>query len=89
MAAESRQVTLVTAPNCHLCEHARRVLARLGGTGALRIQEVDWDSIEGRDLVRRDRPLFPPALYLDGALWGYGRLSEGRLRRSLAALGKP
>ena len=49
----------------------------------LAVSEVQWRSPEGQELVRRDGVPFPPALYIDGVLAGYGRLSEGRLRRVL------
>jgi hypothetical protein len=74
---------LVTAPACHLCDHARRVVARLEGVWPLAVSEVQWHSAEGQELVRRDGVPFPPALYIDGVLAGYGRLSEGRLRQVL------
>lgn len=83
MAREPLRATLVTAPDCHLCEHAREVLSRLQGARPLAVAEVAWGSAEGQALVRRDGVPFPPALYIDGTLYGYGRLSEGRLRRLL------
>jgi hypothetical protein len=75
--------TLVTAPECHLCEHARRVLSRLQRAWPLVVEEVDWRSSEGQALIQQDSVPFPPALYVGGELYGYGRLSEGRLRRLL------
>ncbi len=89
MKPDARHLTLVTAPECHLCEHARQVLARLGRDQRLMPSEVRWDSPEGQALVRRDGVPFPPALYIDGTLAGYGRLSEGRLRRILERPGAP
>jgi hypothetical protein len=83
MATETLRAILVTAPDCYLCEHARQVLARLGCDWPLALQEVTWESPEGMALVRRDGVPFPPALYLDGTFAGYGRLSEGKLRRIL------
>lgn len=83
MKQGARHATLVTAPNCHLCGHARQVLARLERDWPLELSEARWDSTEGQALVRRDGVPFPPALYIDGRLAGYGRLSEGRLRKIL------
>ena len=83
MAGEALRATLVTAPDCHLCEHARGVLARLGQTWPVVVEEVAWSTPEGLALVQRDGVPFPPALYVGGELYGYGRLSEGRLRRLL------
>lgn len=80
MNREALRATLVTASDCHLCEHARQVLARLQHTWPLVVKEVGWGSSEGLALVQRDGVPFPPALYIGGELYGYGRLSEGRLR---------
>lgn len=84
MTRSPLRLTLVTAPGCHLCDHARRVLARLGDSWPVVVEELSWHSPEGLALVRRDGVPFPPALYVAGELYGYGRLSEARLRRELA-----
>jgi hypothetical protein len=81
----SRQVTLITAADCHLCEHARKVLSTLALETRLIVSEVSWESDPGRMLVIRDGVAFPPAVYLDGVLAGYGRISERALRNRLAA----
>ncbi len=77
------QVLLVTSTDCHLCEHARRVLACMAQRYPLSVSEVLWASEEGRRLAARDGIVFPPGVYLDGSFWGYGRLSEGRLEKWL------
>ncbi len=75
---------LITSPNCHFCARAHEVLARLVREGfPLRIEEHGWDDAEGAHLVLRDAVPFPPALYLDGELWGFGRISERALRKRL------
>jgi len=79
-----REVTLITAADCHLCEHARRVLASIASDIPLIIAELSWDSDQGRLLVSRDGVAFPPAVYVDGSLAGYGRISERALRKRLA-----
>ena len=81
--AAGRPVTLITAVDCHLCEHAREVLASIAGQIALSVTEVPWDSDDGRSLVSRDGVAFPPAVYVDGSLAGYGRISERALRKRL------
>jgi len=40
-------------------------------------------SPEGQALAERGGILFPPGVFLDGAPFSYGRLSERRLRREL------
>jgi hypothetical protein len=41
-------------------------------------------SDEGRSLVVRHRAPFPPILLVDGAFFGYGRISRGKLERHLS-----
>lgn len=79
------EATLVSTPDCHLCERAREVVKKVAAGGDVHIDEVDWDSAEGRALVEREGVPFPPALFVNGELVGYGRLSEGALRRHLGA----
>lgn len=77
------RLTLVTAVDCHLCEHARSVAQRLSAELSVEIEELAWESPEA-DIVRRDGVPFPPALYAGDELLGYGRISEGGVRRRLA-----
>jgi glutaredoxin len=79
-------LTLVTTPDCHLCEHAHRVLEKLRAKFQFDVVEIDWQSARGQGLVAGDVVLFPPALYVNGRLAAYGRLSEGQVRRTLAAV---
>ena len=82
------RVTLLTAEGCHYCAHARDVLARLTQAWPLAVTEVPLETDEGERLALRDGVAFPPGVYLEGALFGYGRLSEGKLRRRLAELAR-
>ena len=75
---------LVSADGCHFCEHAHEVIGRVATDFPVTLSELDWESPDGQALVLGDGALFPPALYLDGRLFGYGRISEGRLRKALA-----
>jgi glutaredoxin len=80
------QVTLVTATDCHLCERARKVLTALSEETPMTVREVAWDAEEGRALVKVAGVPFPPAVYVNGKIAGYGRVSERALRRRLAEL---
>lgn len=86
MAAPAIAVTLVSSHDCHLCERARRVLGSLAVESELFVREVGWDSEEGQSMVAADGVPFPPALFIEGSLAGYGRLSERALRRRLTDL---
>jgi hypothetical protein len=80
---EGRLVYLTT-PDCAFCTDGRAVVQRLAREIGLMFAEIPWDSAQGRALVERDGAFFPPAVYLDDRLLGYGRLSERRLRKQLA-----
>ncbi|MCL4545004.1 MAG: thioredoxin family protein [Chloroflexi bacterium] len=86
---ETIQVALLTAEGCHYCAHARRLLERLKGEWPLVVEEVPLETPEGAAMALRDVIAFPPGVYLNGALFGYGRLSEGKLRRRLGELTRP
>ena len=82
MGVETSDLVLVTSRRCHLCDHARAVLARLD----LAAREVDVDSEEAGELARSGVPLaFLPVLLEGRRVLGYGRLSARALRRRLAA----
>jgi hypothetical protein len=72
----------VTAEDCHLCEHGRAVLDAL----AVDRQEIDVSSAEAARLAAAAIPLaFLPVLTDGERVIAYGRFSEKRLRRELAA----
>ncbi len=80
-------ITLLTQADCALCEHAKRVLARVGADHPLEVTEIDLASEQGCDLAARAGVAFAPGVMVDGRPFGYGRLSERRLRRALGAPG--
>ncbi len=77
------EVVLLTKEDCHFCEQAKAVLARLRGEYDLRVREVALESEEGRGLALEAAAPFPPVLFLNGATFSYGRLSERKLRKAL------
>ena len=73
---------LVTTENCHFCERAHDVLGTLG----VEARELSVDSAEAEDLAASGIPLaFLPVLTDGNRVIAYGRFSEKRLRRELAA----
>jgi hypothetical protein len=76
----------VTSPDCTLCIEGAELVDRLRSEFGLTMIELAWESPEGNALVEQAGLLFPPALFLDGHLLGYGRLSERRLRKELSRL---
>lgn len=83
-AAPVHAVTLLTQTDCALCEHAKEVLARVAADHPLTVTEIDLASDEGRRLAADAGVFFAPGILLDGRPFGYGRLSERRMRRTLA-----
>lgn len=78
------RITLLTKPDCDLCEHAKEVLARLAADAAVEVDTVDLGSEQGQQLAERAGMAFPPGVLIDGEPFSYGRLSERKLRKALA-----
>ena len=79
-------ITLLTQADCALCEHAKGVLARVGQDHPLEVTEIGLGSDQGRALAERAGVVFAPGVLVDGRPFGYGRLSERRLRRALGRM---
>ena len=79
----TRHLTLLTAPECHLCGHGREVLDGLSVETGLDWTELSENSPEGERLARGAPPLRPLLFAADGRLLAAGRLSAKRLRRDL------
>lgn len=84
-----RRATLLTRADCSLCEQAKEVLTRLVSEGLLEVELVDLHTPEGERLAVASGMAFPPGLLLDGEPFGYGRLSERKLRRELTRRQRP
>ncbi len=77
------RVTLLTQPNCALCEHAKQVLARIARDVPIIVEEIDLGSDTGHRLAVAAGVFFAPGVLLDDRPFGYGRLSERKLRKAL------
>lgn len=85
MSASARAVTLLTAADCLMCEHAKKVLGDVGRDHRLEVEEVRLDTDRGRLLAADHGVVFAPGILLDGRAFAYGRLSERKLRKALAS----
>lgn len=79
-------ITLLTQPDCRLCEHAKQVLERVGRDHPLRVTEIDLRSTEGERLAVDAGVAFAPGILLNEKPFAYGRVSERKLRKTLAKL---
>ena len=68
---------LLTAEDCHFCEHAKGVLAEAG----IPYVEINPDSDEGQRLAASAPPLRPVLYGPQERVVAYGRLSARRLRK--------
>ena len=76
-----RLVTLVGKPDCHLCEDARAVVARLAEELGFSWEELSID--EDPELHRKYWEQIPVTL-IDGKQHDFWRVDETRLRAALA-----
>src|SRR5215475_195831 len=75
------RITLITRPECHLCEVAKEALDRVAAASGERWAEVNVESdIE----LEREYGERLPVVLLDGKEHGYFRVEEERLLRDLA-----
>ena len=76
-------VTLLTQEACGFCDDAKELLDRLAGEFPIAVTELDLRSPDGERLAMTGGMMFPPAIFVDGEPFGYGRPSERKLRRAL------
>jgi hypothetical protein len=77
------QVTLVTAPACHLCEDAQAALAELAQDCPLSVRKVTADSSEGQALLHAHGAGMFPLVLVEGAFFSAGRLPRRKLAQLL------
>lgn len=74
-------MTLVGKPSCHLCEEARRVIARVAADLGVAWREVSI--LDDAELYDRYWEQIPVTL-VDGRQHDFWRVDEGRLRAALS-----
>lgn len=77
-----RHVTLLTRAGCHLCDEARRTVARVAAEAGAAWDERDVDADPG---LRAEYGELVPVVLVDGREHGYWRVEESRLRRALSS----
>jgi glutaredoxin len=77
------EILLLTQEDCAFCDQAKEILARLSGEYGFAVRALRLDSAEGQALAEEGGVLFAPGVFIDGAPFSYGRLSERKLRRQL------
>ena len=75
-------ITLIGKPDCHLCEDARTVIARLSAELGFDWQELDIN--QDQELYRKYWEQVPVTM-IDGNQHDFWRVDEQRLRKALGA----
>jgi glutaredoxin len=75
-------VTLVGKPGCHLCDDARKIIARV--TAEFGVPWEELDITQDPELYQRYWEQIPVTL-IDGEQHDFWRVSEDRLRAALTA----
>jgi len=78
----ARTITLLSRPGCHLCDEARRVIARVAAD--LDIAWVERDVTDSADDLREYGEMIPVTL-IHGVQHDFWRVDESRLRRALSS----
>jgi len=78
----ARTITLLSRPGCHLCDEARRTIARVAAD--LDIAWVERDVTDSADDLREYGEMIPVTL-IDGVQHDFWRVDESRLRRALSS----
>ncbi|HXL20113.1 MAG TPA: glutaredoxin family protein [Streptosporangiaceae bacterium] len=78
----ARTITLLSRPGCHLCDEARRIIARVAAD--LDIAWVERDVTDSADDLREYGEMIPVTL-IDGVQHDFWRVDESRLRRALSS----
>ncbi|WP_035769175.1 glutaredoxin family protein [Arthrobacter castelli] len=79
---QTRRLSLLTRPQCHLCEAARDVVGRVAADLHMDWEEVSLDDDPG--LIERYGEEIP-VVFVDGVQRDFWQIDEARLRRILEA----
>ena len=77
-----KEVTVFSRSGCHLCEVARAEIERIvreSGT-SISLKEV---LIDGDLELKSEYGFMVPVIHIDGAMHGFGRVEEDRLKKAL------
>lgn len=78
------RILLVTKEGCLPCLRVKRILGDiLVEIPELSVEEVDFTSEEGMGLAVEHQILYPPAIFIDGKLFGKGKIHEEELKEAI------
>ena len=77
-----REITIFSRSGCHLCEVAREEIERIVGDSGISIS-IKEVLIDGDLTLETEYGFMVPVIHVDGAMHGYGRVEEDRLKKAL------
>lgn len=77
-----KEITIYSRSGCHLCEIAREEIERIAREGEVEISLKEI-LIDGNQGLESEYGFMVPVIHIDGAMHGYGRVEEARMKRAL------
>ncbi len=77
-----KEITIYSRSGCHLCEVAREEIERIAREGKVEISLKEI-LIDGNQGLESEYGFMVPVIHIDGAMHGYGRVEEARIKRAL------
>lgn len=77
-----KEITIYSRSGCHLCEIAREEIERIAREGEVEISLKEI-LIDGNQGLESEYGFMVPVIHIDGAMHGYGRVEEARVKRAL------
>ncbi len=77
-----KEITIYSRSGCHLCEVAREEIERIAREGKVEISLKEI-LIDGNQGLESEYGFMVPVIHIDGAMHGYGRVEEARMKRAL------
>ena len=75
---------MVTSEGCKPCSRVKRVLSELQSEmPSLIVETVDLTSPDGTKLALENQILYPPAVFIEGKLFGKGKIDVDRMVESI------
>lgn len=77
-----KEITIYSRSGCHLCKVAREEIERIAREGKVEISLKEI-LIDGNAGLESEYGFMVPVIHIDGAMHGYGRVEEARMKRAL------
>jgi hypothetical protein len=70
------EVVILSQDDCSWCDDVKRAVTAAAAQHPVKVRVLDIGSAEGSAMGLSAGVMFPPAVFMDGRLLGYGHLSE-------------